>query len=213
MMLQPQQYERLGALYNQLRPSDHSPVPSVLEVSSKPNKRGRPSKSPKEGPKINDCWKGVKDLVQLILEPELSELIEESKEKPSGELAALFFDRCPKRSRLVGNDGRPEEVLASLCINLAKRTTKSVTDGVRWLFEALAVGDMFVEVFGSDRINRVSSTVKRAVRDAVAQDDRSEDFLKHVKAGMAFACNVYFICDLLGTGSLFFLRPKLTKHL
>ena len=30
-----------------------------MEVSSKPNKRGRPSKNPKEGPKINDCWKGV----------------------------------------------------------------------------------------------------------------------------------------------------------
>ena len=89
-LLKPQQYKRLGAIYNQLRPStpvsdsventgDHTPIardpststassqpPSVLEVSSKPNRRDRPFKNPNEGPKINDCWKGVKDSIQII---------------------------------------------------------------------------------------------------------------------------------------------------
>ena len=46
---------------------------------------------------------------------------------------------------------------------------------------------MFVAVFGRDCIIRISSTVKRAVQDAVAQGDRSMDFPNDVKEGLAFA--------------------------
>ena len=130
MVLRPEQYERLGTLYNRLRPSDqpstpdpasntvnnmssaddHAPTfedtsiapdpsasradlqpPSRTEVSPRANKRGRPSKKPREGPPTNDSWKGVKDLDEVILEPELKKLIEDSKAKPSSELATFFF--------------------------------------------------------------------------------------------------------------------------
>ena len=105
--------------------------------------RGRPFKNHKEGLEINDCWKGVKDLVQITLEPELAEPIKDLKEKPSGELAAFFFDCCNlQRSHLVGNHGHHKEVLANVYINLTKLTTSTVIDAVSWLFEGLAVGDM-----------------------------------------------------------------------
>ncbi len=244
MILKPEQYQRLGAIYDQLRPSgekstatpvsnsvetmssvslishigDYTPTgddsPTAQDPLSKPNKRGRPSKNFKEGPKTNDCWKGVKDLVHLSLEPELSKLIEDSKEKPGGELAAFFFHRCSsQRSSLVRKDGNDTVVLASLCINLAKRNTSTVIDDVSWLFEALAVGDIFLAIFGMDCITRISSKVKRTVIDAVAEGDRTGNFLKDLMDGMVFACNVYIICDVLRTGSLFFLRLNLTKNL
>ena len=118
------------------------------------------------------------------------------KEKPNGELAALFVNRSSLQySPLVTNDGNRKKVLASLLIQLTKRTTSTAIDAICWLYQALAVGDMFVATFGMDYILRMTQPVKQAVQDAVVQNDRSSIFPKNVLEGLTFASDVWFICS------------------
>ena len=197
--------------HDQLRPED---VLTTQDFTPRQKGRGRPSKRSKEGSPSNESWKGVKDLIEISLDPDLSELLENSKEKPDGELAALLINRCSLQHSLqVTEDSNPLNVLASLLIQLTKRTTSTAINSVCWLYQALAVGDMFVKTFGMDPIFRMPQTIKQALQDAVDPNDRSPAFPKDVLEGLLFASNIWYICYLLDTGCLFFLRSQLSKHL
>lgn len=226
MMITSEQSARLNEIHEKLCPQSTSTQATTANPgrppslpTTKSNARGRPFKTvPPAGeepsaPKT-ETWKGVKDITELTLESELIELIEEIKQKPRDELVAHIFGQYePQYLPSIEHVQPSSESLAKLCLALSKRKEPFLYS-IGWFFETLAVGDMVVALFGKKKtIDRLSKKVGRDVEQAVAEGDRSVDTSGMIQETLTIACNVFFICETLGTGSLFFLRPKLIKNL
>ena len=102
-----------------------------------------------------------------------------------------------------------KKVLAELCVFLKHCAPFMTIDNIGWMFEALLVGDMVVQAYGKEVTNYLANRVKKDIQGAV--EDRSEH--AGIAEMMTIACNVYFVCQHFGTGSLFWLYPRLTKAL
>ena len=77
----------------------------------------------------------------------------------------------------------------------------------QWLFLALGVGDMACAMFGKRA--KLSKKSKDEFMKAAGTDRNAKSSYVMLTAG----CNVAFICDQLGTGSLFWLSTTLSAHL
>lgn len=221
-LLNAEQYSRLGELYKRLDPNTpnqylqplsdepenrESSDVSMTSHSDTPAKRGpgRPSKRPRTE-HMGDSWYGLRHLNEIQLDISLRKVIEEN---PSYE-AAYFFDHCSLNFCPPEVKGDPTiETLAKLCIPLRGPLPAPVMDNVRWLFEALAVGDLCMFLFGSR--DRLTSSTKQSVREAAAELGTGDTaFIDDV---LTIAYNVVFLCMCFGTGSLFWLRSNLSKDM
>lgn len=176
--------------------------------------RGRPPKKAKpenETPQVGsgDSWKGVRTLGEISLDDSLKKFLGDDP----GRRAADFLGSCTISLPTPAEQDMPsQKVLAKLCILLKASYTPSIKDNVRWLFEALAVGDMVVAIYGVNQVNRLTTTMKKDVQGAAAESSTAED-LKAIDGMLTIACNVVFVCKHFRTGSLFWLRSHLTKGL
>ena len=233
-LLNAEEYNRLGELYKRLDPNAakqsldsntanqllHPPSgdlgsgenqdDSVIFLSETPTRKGpsRPSKTPRteNEPKMSDSWYGVRHLNEIQLHVSLRNIIEEN---PSHE-AAYFLDRCSLTFHSPDEKGLPTtKTLAKLCIPLRGPLPTSVMDSVRWLFEALVIGDLCMFLHGSK--DRLTSAMRQSVREAAAELDMVDT--ASINDLLAIAYNVVFLCTHFGTGSLFWLRSNLTKDL
>ena len=226
-LLNIEQYNRLGELYRRLAPNaenqslqpisddqenEESPDLNTISQSDTPGRRGpgRPSKKPKleHEPKMGDSWYRLRDLTEIHLDVSLRKLIAENP----GHEATDFLDSCTLTFPPLVEQGIPTiEALARLSIPLRGRLPTSVIDNVRWLFQALVLGDMVMFLHGSEKPYRLTSAMKQSVRDAASEFYTEETtFIDDV---LVIACNIVFMCTNFGTGSLFWLRSNFTKDL
>ena len=225
-LLNAEEYDRLSELLKRLTPTpnnENEPVTpihngqedeqsgeiSTISLSDTPERRGRgrPSKRPKlehEG-KLSVSWFRLHDLGKMELDISLQKLI---KENPSHD-AASFLHSCSLTFHPLAEQGNPTTgTVAKLCIPLRGRLPTSVIDNVRWLFQALVLGDMVMFLQGSDKL---TGATKQDVREAATEFYTGDTaFIGDV---LVIACNVVFVCRHFGTGSLFWLRPCFTRDL
>ena len=190
-------------------PSIKSPSPEGAQGRS----RGRPRKvhprpEPAQG-KGSQAWRGVRDLEAMNLGQCLEHLL---KDNPSHQ-AGPFLAQCTLTYLIPTMETVAHtKVLAQLCLTLHNVSTVSCIDHVRWLFQALVVGDMIFARYGNLKGSRMIGKVKSEIQRAAIQSATSADG-KMIDKMFTVARNVRFICGQFRTGILLWLSSRFDANL
>ena len=195
-----------GRKKRELSPSPQSETPSK-------RRPGRPRNDGKLEPetKLGDSWYRVREMTEIQLDFPLKEHLTANLDRDAGR----FLDACPLKFDPPPQQAVPTlKTLAQLCIPLGTPLPKPAMENVRWLFEALIIGDMIMLLCPSKergRPYRLANAMRQSIQDAAG------DFRAIGRADLddvlTLACSVVFICEHFGTGSLFWLRSNFTKDL
>ena len=148
---------------------------------------------------------------EVQLDPSLKEHLTANPDRDAGR----FLDACPLKFDPPPQQALPTlKILAQLCIPMVTSLPKPAMENVRWLFEALVIGDMIMLLCPSKergRPYRLANAMRQSIQDA------ARDFGAISRACLddvlTLACSVVFICEHFGTGSLFWLRSNFSKDL
>lgn len=169
--------------------------------------RGRPPKNPeKQGTRSikDDSWFAVRNLTSLILEQPLQDHLNVNSANDPED----FLNSCREMLATPTQESVPNmNTLASYCKTIYTMQGEQIMLHTRWLFLALAVGDIASAMFGQG--TKISQKHKDEFMKAAGTDENARSSYKMLAAGL----NVAFICDQLGTGSLFWLSMTLTANL
>lgn len=180
-------------------------LPGIEPPTKKP--RGRPSKDPeKQGSRStrDDSWFSVRTLTSLILEQPLQDHLNiNSAHDPE-----IFLNSCRELLAIPTQESAPNmDFLVRYCKTLNIMQGEQIVIHTQWLFLALAIGDMASGMFG--QAMRMKKNHKDEFMKAAGPGEAASSSYATLTAGR----NVAFICDQLGTGSLFWLSMTLTAHL
>ena len=99
------------------------------------------------------------------------------------------------------------DILVRYCKTINTMEGEQIIIHTQWLFLALAIGDMASAMFG--QATRIRKKHKDVFMKAAGTGEAASSSYAMLTAGR----NVAFICDQLGTGSLFWLSMTLMAHL
>ena len=157
----------------------------------------------------SQAWKGVRDLQAIHLGQCLEQLLRDNASRQASPFLAQCTLTYPTPTvQAVANT----QVLAQLCLTLHNVSTVSCIDHVRWLFQALVVGDMIFARYGNLEGSHMIDKVKSEVQGAAVQSTISADG-KTIDKMFTVARNVHFICGQFRTGSLFWLSSRFNVKL
>ena len=135
-----------------------SPEGPQRRARGRPRKdHSRPESAQRKG---SQAWRGVRDLEAINLGQCLEQLLRDNPSRQAGPFLAQCTLTYPTPTVQALAD---TQVLAQLCLTLHHVSTVSCIDHVRWLFQALVVGDMifarYGDLKGSCMIGKVRSEV------------------------------------------------------
>ena len=157
----------------------------------------------------SNSWNPLSDIKDIQLDLPFEEHLKSNPHHNT----RRFLDACAlKFESTATNEAPTTKDLVQLCIRLGQPPDLAM-DNVRWLFEALVIGDMGVLLFESTAQDYSSllTTTSQKIQDAAADFDANDT--AYLRDTMNLAYSVEFIGQHFGTGSLFWLRPILTQDL
>lgn len=150
-------------------------------------------------------WRGLRDPRALALDQGIQHIVTRFSALPATEFVKYY----PRYDVPLVQDTSTDQILAQRALVLDRQTSSERLEHIRWLFQALAVGDMIkAKYLNLDAPVLIGSFYKR-IQDAAVPS-------LNPKAKTSF-CNTLMAADILrafvdhfSTGSLFWLAGDLT---